>query len=269
MLALMLFETPPGEAERSKEIPVEVVMEQPPDAAPSHKQSSPDATAKPIAPAQATQPPTERSPAPDPSEALPQKLEQKPASEPKPVETKHFEQTATSAPPNAQSRPLTSARKGGVKKSAREKSVVSEKTAPKLAPQPERGGGDESQPTAQAGPALPFDLGPEIFRAVAVPLPTEGGDEPMSYKLIVFGMLERAKHYPEAALERGVRGVSVIEFALDETGGVASVSLLRSSGDADLDAESVALVGRAAPFPAPPPGAQRAFAAEITFGKNQ
>jgi colicin import membrane protein len=52
----------------------------------------------------------------------------------------------------------------------------------------------------------------------------------------------------------------------DESGGVASDSLLRSSGEADLDAESVALVRRAAPFPPPPPGAQRSFAIEVAFG---
>jgi protein TonB len=33
----------------------------------------------------------------------------------------------------------------------------------------------------------------------------------------------------------------------------------------DLDAESLALVNRAAPFP-PPPGAQRSFAIEVAFG---
>jgi colicin import membrane protein len=113
---------------------------------------------------------------------------------------------------------------------------------------------------------LPFDNGPPLFRAVAVPVPTEGGDEPMSFKMIVFGLLERAKHFPDSARERGARGSAVVTFTLDDAGELTNVSLLRSSGDADLDAESLALVARAAPFPKPPPDAQHAFAAEITFG---
>ncbi len=116
---------------------------------------------------------------------------------------------------------------------------------------------------------LPFDNGPDIFRAVAVPLPTAGGDEPMSYKMIVFGLLERAKEYPEAAKQRGARGSAVVSFAIDDAGQLTNVSLLRSSGDSDLDIESVALVARAAPFPKPPADAQREFAAEITFGLEQ
>ncbi len=127
-------------------------------------------------------------------------------------------------------------------------------------------GGADSQFGPGGGLRLPFDNGPEIFKAVAVPLPTEGGDELMSYKRIVFGLLARVKHYPESARERGAHGAAVISFTIDDAGELTNVSLLRSSGDTDLDVESLALVARAAPFPKPPPDAQRAFAAEITFG---
>ncbi len=130
-------------------------------------------------------------------------------------------------------------------------------------------GGFDSRSGPEGGLQLPFDNGPEIFRAVAVPLPTEGGDEPMSYKMIVFGLLERAKQYPESARERGAHGNAVVSFTIDETGALTNVSLVRSSGDTDLDVESLALVARAAPFPKPPPDAQRAFAAEITFGLEE
>ncbi|VTZ48973.1 conserved hypothetical protein [Methylocella tundrae] len=118
----------------------------------------------------------------------------------------------------------------------------------------------------QAGLQLPFDNGPDIFRAVAVPLPTEGGDELLSYKEIVFGLLERAKQYPQSARERGAHGSAVVSFTLNDAGDLTNVSLLQSSGETDLDIESLALVSRAAPFPRPPLGAQRSFAAEITFG---
>ncbi len=104
------------------------------------------------------------------------------------------------------------------------------------------------------------------FRAVAVPLPSESGGEAMSYQFIVGGMLERVKHYPVRALQRGAKGTATIGFVLDGSGGVASVVLLRSSGEAELDAESAALVRRAAPFPAAPPGGQHSFTVEVAFG---
>jgi TonB family protein len=104
------------------------------------------------------------------------------------------------------------------------------------------------------------------FRAVAVPLPSESGSEAMSYQFIVGGMLERVKHYPVRALQRGAKGTATIGFVLDGSGGVASVVLLRSSGEAELDAESAALVRRAALFPAAPPGGQHSFTVEVAFG---
>ncbi|MGH6812113.1 MAG: energy transducer TonB [Methylocella sp.] len=125
--------------------------------------------------------------------------------------------------------------------------------------------GTKQRLAPQSGRALAFDSGPSSFHAVAVPLPTSGG-EAMSYQLIVGAMLERVKHYPESALRRGAKGTATVGFALDESGRLVSVSLLRSSGEADLDAESVAVVKRAAPFPAPPPGAKRSFAIEVAFG---
>ena len=138
--------------------------------------------------------------------------------------------------------------------------------AARLAVGPRQEAGGEHQRPAQTGFALPFNSGPDSFRAVAVPLPAATGGEAMSYSFIVGGMLERVKHYPETARQRGAKGIAIIGFVLDESGRIASVSLLRSSGEADLDAESVALVNRAAPFPPPPPGAQDSFAIEVSFG---
>jgi colicin import membrane protein len=131
---------------------------------------------------------------------------------------------------------------------------------------PRQNGGSEHQRPVQTGFALPFDSGPDSFRAVAVPLPAATGGEAMSYSFIVGGMLERVKQYPETARQRGAKGIAIIGFVLDESGRIASVSLLRSSGEADLDTESVAVVNRAAPFPPPPPGAQDSFAIEVAFG---
>jgi TonB family protein len=127
----------------------------------------------------------------------------------------------------------------------------------------------DQQPAPESHPAPPFESGLERFRAGPVPFPARSGAEAMGYSLIVGGMLERAKHYPKSAKQRGAKGVAVIGFVLDGFGRVASVSLLRSSGEPDLDAESAALVNRAAPFPPPPPGAKRTFAIEVAFGMGK
>lgn len=61
----------------------------------------------------------------------------------------------------------------------------------------------------------------------------------------------------------GVRGTAVISFRVGPSGGLASASVARSSGSADLDRAALSMVRRAAPFPPPPPGAQRSFSINI------
>jgi TonB family protein len=82
------------------------------------------------------------------------------------------------------------------------------------------------------------------FRAFAVPVAAANASDPVSYQVLVGSLLERAKHYPESALQRGARGTAKIRLSIDKSGGVARVSVLRSSGQADLDSEDVALVRR-------------------------
>jgi TonB family protein len=104
------------------------------------------------------------------------------------------------------------------------------------------------------------------LRAEPLPPPGARATDPVSYKSLILSRLQRSKRYPEGARARGARGTAVVAFSLDEKGGVAGARLLRPSGEAELDTESLALIHRAAPFPVPPPGAQRAFAIDIAFG---
>lgn len=55
------------------------------------------------------------------------------------------------------------------------------------------------------------------------------------------------------------RGTAQVTFSISAGGGLAGVSLTRSSGDGRLDAAALDIVRRAAPFPPPPTGAQRSF----------
>jgi TonB family protein len=123
--------------------------------------------------------------------------------------------------------------------------------------------------TPAAGGQSPYGLMPDNWQAVAVPAPSEDGDEDLSYKTVVFSKLELAKQFPQDARARGARGSALIKFDLNDDGTVKSVKLLRSSGDTELDVESLAVVERAAPFPKPPPGAQKSFAAAIEFDPSQ
>jgi protein TonB len=123
-----------------------------------------------------------------------------------------------------------------------------------------------TRPTAAASPSAMMD---DPLLAVAVPKPSDEGDETMSYKTVVFGMLELAKQFPADARARGAHGTSLVYFELDDKGGVKTVKLLKSSGDTELDVESLAVVERAAPFPKPPLGAQKSFAADIEYDPNE
>ena len=86
-----------------------------------------------------------------------------------------------------------------------------------------------------------------------------------AYRAQVIAHLTRFKRYPAGAEARGAEGNPAVAFALDGGGRALNVSLARSSGHSDIDAETVAMVRRAVPFPPPPPGAPQAFSISIGF----
>ena len=200
-------------------------------------------------------------------EAAEQKAAEQKAAEQKAAEQKAGEQKAATQkaaerkPPLAESATAKANARAATQKARAQARAAASKPVDKF-DQDFAGGADSSQ----AGLRLPFDNGPEIFKSIVTPPLAENGDVAMNYKQIVFDLLRRVQRYPESARERGARGAAVIAFTIDDAGKLTNVSLLRSSGDSDLDVESLALAARAAPFPKPPPDAQRAFAAEITFG---
>lgn len=88
---------------------------------------------------------------------------------------------------------------------------------------------------------------------------------PAGWQSRLLAHLERRKRYPSASKSRGEQGTAYVRFRIDEAGNVVSVSLARSSGFPALDEEVVAMVHRASPVPAPPPGVNKNITVPVRF----
>lgn len=89
-----------------------------------------------------------------------------------------------------------------------------------------------------------------------------------SYRQMVAAHLQRFKQYPPTAKAAGQQGTSRVSFTLSRSGGVLSVGLGGSSGHSALDAETLAMVRRAQPFPAFPADVKQSsmpFTAPVAF----
>lgn len=59
------------------------------------------------------------------------------------------------------------------------------------------------------------------------------------------------------------RGTTLVRFSVNASGALSSVTVARSSGSTRLDRAALQVIRQAAPFPEPPPGAQRSFQIQI------
>jgi colicin import membrane protein len=302
LAVLNIFELAPIETNLVREIPVELVSapeaaekaEAAQSKAPDSKASGPDSKPAPETRKDQENPPEGQAksaetpaksepPKPEQPKPEPPKQDQAKPEPPKPEPSKQEARKAAALKREAQK---PSPKKAAAKAEAPKRAELSAEAAKAQAAQAMPRAlaetaqalplpGSESQigkqPPAQPDPnsrgAMPmrFDFAQDLLRAVAVPQSSETGEDLVSYSTLVFSRLELAKHFPEAALARRTQGSAGIGFTLDDAGNVLDVELLVSSGDADLDEESVALVHRAAPFPPPPAGAQHRFDAVVTF----
>lgn len=89
---------------------------------------------------------------------------------------------------------------------------------------------------------------------------TVGAGAYASFSSSVKAHLMRFKRYPEAARIQNLHGRAAVTFSLDAGGNVTGVSLSGSSGSGLLDAEALATVRRASPFPPIPPETGRTSA---------
>lgn len=88
---------------------------------------------------------------------------------------------------------------------------------------------------------------------------------PARWQSRLMAHLERRKKYPSGARARREQGTVHVRFSIDPGGNVGSVTLVRSSGFKELDNEVLALIRRASPVPAPPPGVSRNISAPVKF----
>jgi len=105
--------------------------------------------------------------------------------------------------------------------------------------------------SARNAPATAAPQAADIQRAATNAAPmagTSSSTSPATWRSMIMALLNRHKRIPPG----GGRGTATIAFAIDRTGHVLSARLARSSGEAALDQEAVALVRRVSPVPAPP-----------------
>jgi protein TonB len=132
------------------------------------------------------------------------------------------------------------------------------------------------KPPEELSPPVPATTMPEaVQRPELAPVPTaptigrpNNSNAVPAWKNQVVGILERNKRYPSEAQERHQQGVAQLAFSIDRQGKVMSSRIVQSSGSSALDAETLELVRRAQPFPAPPPelaGAQITLTVPIRF----
>ncbi|MFO1107586.1 MAG: energy transducer TonB [Bradyrhizobium sp.] len=124
---------------------------------------------------------------------------------------------------------------------------------------------DAKKPT-EAAPAPRTSASPRAEREAPAASAVSSGAAAAavaSYKQMVAAHLQRFKQYPPAAKAAGQQGTARVSFTLSRSGQVLSAGLGGSSGHSALDAETLAMVRRAQPFPPFPPDVKQS---SISFG---
>ena len=126
--------------------------------------------------------------------------------------------------------------------------VPVEKVEEKEEPLPEQPSEAMLPPKPEVPPEPPHEEVPTV-----APRPVQARAVVASWRSQIVTILERNKRYPSEARGRGEHGVTRLAFSIDAEGRLLSSRIVASSGSAALDAETLALVQRAQPFPPPPP----------------
>jgi periplasmic protein TonB len=126
--------------------------------------------------------------------------------------------------------------------------VPVEKVEEKEEPLPEQQSEAMLPPKPEPLPEPPHEETPAV-----APRPVQARAVVATWRNQIVTILERNKRYPSDARARGEQGVTRLAFSIDGQGRLLSSRIVASSGSATLDAETLALVQRAQPYPPPPP----------------
>ena len=280
LTALLLWATPVAETPPPEPVTVEIVVDAPAPAiseAPSHPAALAEAPLQPVeeqsapVPAPPIEPPATTVEPPQIAEAPP--TPQPPVVEPTPApETPPPPLEETPAPALATMEPAPAAEAPPPAPPPQPGPVASPATPPVLKPAPPAPAkarlapphGARTRAAPESAPAASKSTKPApTARQAAAPVVSSA--ESAAYRSAVLGRIAARKRYPEAARERASHGVAVVSFSLSASGQVAVASISESAGDPILDAEALATIRRASPFPPPPAGTPRNFSAALSY----
>ena len=250
---------PPRIPTAVQEIPVEVVVEQPPPPKPKPPEEKPKPPPKPLdekpaydAPAAPTEEKVNReSPdktteakatpeaPPPPNPGAPPKAESQ-APAPEPAE----QPKAQTAPP---AHDLTPSPEGELPTDTnpKEENNPAQAAAPAAPPAPAKAPVGEPLPTIEELPQYRFARSVERS-------PIAGGNAESRYLTIIYGMIKAHLHEsPSLHVEQANRH-GMVDFYVDEGGNLVGRRLIASSGSPNLDIAVMAAIAEAAPYPAPP-----------------
>ena len=125
----------------------------------------------------------------------------------------------------------------------------------------------EAENTAKLAAALPFNQlsAQDLTRAPLSGSGASGGE----YRGAVYGSFSKADDLIEAAQAKHLHGQAVVVFSIDDAGALTSIKIGVSSGDTAVDQTALDIIRRSAPFPPPPPGAQKTFSPAIRLGLDE
>ncbi|CAL8978479.1 hypothetical protein RHODGE_RHODGE_00664 [Rhodoplanes serenus] len=214
-------------------------------------------TAKPETPA----------PPPPPDETVFERMEEPAVAEPAvPEPAPAPAETTASAPPIEPEAPeRVAARPEPIPPKAETRTVEPPKAAPRKPAAASRKPVSAPRTGDTARDARPSGRTASVASSAASGVGIGRSDRHTNYRGLVAAHLARHKQFPSDARAAGLQGSTTVTFTIDGGGRVTAVRLGRTSGVASLDQESVAMVRRASPFPAPPDGRAMSFTVPVGF----
>ena len=243
-------------ATAEQEVPVEVV-----DEVPQEKPAGTDQP--PSAPAQKQEAKVEPQQQPQQAQAEPQPA---PKAEPKPEPPPQQEPKPPVPTPTvpAQPEPAAASQPAETSQPTAGQAAAGIEVLPPPSPDPPADEpADPPTPPEEAVATAEFRMAPPTFRTAAQPAASRETED--GYRNRIYDILKRGTRTPAGII--GNFSV-VVSFQVDRAGNLVSSSLLRSSGNPQIDAEALATVRRSAPFPKPPVGVLLTFTPLILLGED-